>query len=101
MAFAYTGSLASALFIFVSPAIYYLAPILVIVGVTSLGCSFVLLNAFLPLLVANHPSTASSSASDSDFELEALNPEGDGRLREQRSDPDQLARDLERSAHIQ
>lgn len=55
---AYTGSVVSMLFIFISPTIYYLAPILVIIGVTSLGFSFVLLNAFLPLLVAAHPSEA-------------------------------------------
>jgi len=104
MTFAYTGSLASCLFIFISPALYFLAPILVIVGVTSLGCSFVLLNAFLPLLVANHPDNSTttkslSTDSSSDFELETLNPENGG-PRTKRSDPDRLARDLERSAQI-
>ena len=54
---AYTGSIVSMLFIFISPSVYYLAPFLVIAGVTSLGFSFVLLNAFLPLLVANHTSS--------------------------------------------
>jgi len=100
----YTGSLASCLFIFISPSLYYLAPILVIVGVSSLGCSFVLLNAFLPLLVAHHPDNSigkslSSSDSTSDHELERLNPVG--RLSSMgRSNPDKLARDLERSAQI-
>jgi UMF1 family MFS transporter len=100
---AYVGSTASALFIFITPAVYYLAPILVIVGVTSLGFSFVLLNAFLPLLVANHSDNSgtkfSSSDSSSDFELEALNPEPN-RGRIMRPDSERLARDLERSAQF-
>ncbi|KAH4798801.1 autophagy-related protein [Parastagonospora nodorum] len=103
MAFAYTGSVASALFIFISPTVYFLAPILVIVGVTSLGCSFVLLNAFLPLLVANHANNTgakfATADSSSDFELEALNPTLNVD-RVMRSDPDRLTRDLERSAHM-
>jgi UMF1 family MFS transporter len=103
MAFAYMGSIASALFIFITPAVYYLAPILVILGVTSLGCSFVLLNAFLPLLVTNHPHDSSPklpfSDSSSDFELEALHPNNDGG-RVLRPDTEGLARNLERSAQI-
>lgn len=102
MAFAYAGSLASMLFVFISPSTYSLAPILVIIGVTCLGCSFTLLNAFLPLLVTNHPDNAkpfsvSSSSDDGDLELEALHPEGNT-IR--RSDPEKLARDLDRSANI-
>lgn len=100
---AYSGSLASCLFIFITPSVYFLAPILVIVGVASLGCSFVLLNAFLPLIVANHPDNSGTKSlctdSSSDFELEALNPDSEG-SRSMRSDPDKLARDLERSAQI-
>jgi UMF1 family MFS transporter len=103
MTFTYTGSMASALFIFVTPTLYFLAPLLVIIGVTSLGCSFVLLNAFLPLLVTNHSDNSStkpvSSDSGSDFELEALNPDVNGHDLGL-SDPESLARDLERSAHI-
>ena len=103
LTFAYTGSTASSLFIFITPTFYYLAPILVIVGVASLGCSFVLLNAFLPLLVAYHDDKSStktlSSDSSCDFELEALNPDTDG-SGVMRSDPHCLTRDLERSAQI-
>jgi UMF1 family MFS transporter len=103
MVFAYTGSVASALFIFITPTIYYLAPILVIVGVASLGCSFVLLNAFLPLLVANHPDNIDPkmprSDSSSDFELESLNPDtNDSRIGQ--SGPERLGRNLARSAQI-
>ena len=35
---------------------YLLGPVLVIIGVTCLGSSFVLLNSYLPLLVSNHSS---------------------------------------------
>ncbi|KAH7132619.1 autophagy-related protein 22-1 [Dendryphion nanum] len=96
MTFAYTGSVASALFIFITPSIYFLAPLLVIVGVTCLGCSFTLLNAFLPLLVTNH-ETAIRHDDASDFELEALNP---GSNTIHRSDPDKLNRELALSAKI-
>lgn len=55
LAFAFSGAAASASFILVMPQWYILAAILVIIGVVSLGSSFVLLNSFLPLLAANHP----------------------------------------------
>lgn len=62
-----------------------------------------LLNAFLPLLVANHPDNSGAKSlftdSSSDFELEALDPENED-PRVMRSDPGRLARDLERSAQI-
>lgn len=101
---AYTGSIVSMLFIFISPSIYYLAPLLVVLGVTSLGFSFVLLNAFLPLLVANHPSESdlksfnSESSTSLDQELESFNPNGDTGAR--RANPEKLAKDLKRSAVI-
>ncbi|KAF2276809.1 autophagy-related protein 22-1 [Westerdykella ornata] len=95
LTFAYTGSVASALFVFISPAIYFLAPFLVIIGVTCLGCSFSLLNAFLPLLVSNHDDESAESLL-SRQELESLNPGSTVR----RSDPEKLSRDLERSAKI-
>lgn len=101
---AYTGSVVSMLFLFISPSIYYLAPILVVLGVTSLGFSFVLLNAFLPLLVANHPTESdlksfnSESTTSLDQELESFNPNGDSGVR--RANPEKLAKDLKRSAVI-
>ncbi|KAF1835587.1 autophagy-related protein-like protein 22 [Decorospora gaudefroyi] len=105
MVLAKLGSITSCLFIFVSPSVYYLAPTLACIGITSLGCSFVLLNAFLPLLVANHPDhitgKTSSSESSSHVELEALNPHSaNGPTPIHRSDPQKLTRDLERSATI-
>ncbi|KAH6625325.1 autophagy-related protein 22-1 [Boeremia exigua] len=100
LACAYTGAVVSMLFMFVSPRVFYLAPILVIAGVASLGFSFVLLNAFLPLLVANHPAEdelkSVASEEDVDQELESFIPNGDRR----RAHPDKLAKDLKRSAGI-
>ncbi|RMZ70419.1 MFS transporter family [Pyrenophora seminiperda CCB06] len=103
----YTGALASCLFIFITPSVYYLAPILVILGVTSLGCSFVLLNAFLPLLVARHPDNNDNSVGKSrvansaaaDVELENLHPSSTTPA-QQRTEKDKLTRSLSRSAQI-
>ncbi|KAH7312965.1 autophagy-related protein 22-like protein [Rhexocercosporidium sp. MPI-PUGE-AT-0058] len=55
VAFGVTGGLSSALFIVVVPQIFLVGSILAVIGVTCLGSSFVILNSFLPLLVANHP----------------------------------------------
>ncbi|KAH7380510.1 autophagy-related protein 22-1 [Phaeosphaeria sp. MPI-PUGE-AT-0046c] len=95
--FAYIGSIASVLFIFITPTVFYLAPILVIIGVTSLGCSFVLLNAFLPLLVANHSDNSISASTN--YELDSLSPSVAG-LRSTTPNAEDLARDLELSAQI-
>ena len=51
------------LFIFIFPDIFLLGSLLVIVSVTCLGSSNVLLNSFLPLLAANHPSIRNSGKS--------------------------------------
>lgn len=53
------------LFIFVVPNIYLVAAFLVILGVTCLGCSFVVLNSFLPLLASNHPSVHNANKEQS------------------------------------
>ncbi|KAG4438717.1 hypothetical protein IFR05_005797 [Cadophora sp. M221] len=58
--FGVTGGLSSALFIFVVPQIFLVGSVLAVVGVTCLGSSFVILNSFLPLLVANHPQVQGS-----------------------------------------
>lgn len=54
------------LFIFISPRIFLVAPVLVVIGVTCLGSSFVALNSFLPLLVANHPSVGDEKVINDD-----------------------------------
>ena len=53
--FASVGSIAGMMFLFINPSIFLLAPPLAILTIMSLGCSFVMLNAFLPLLASNHP----------------------------------------------
>lgn len=54
---AWTGAISCMLFIFISPSLYLLAPLLVVISVCCLGNGFALLNSFLPLLVANHTGT--------------------------------------------
>lgn len=70
------------LFLVVSPRIYLLGSVLVIIGVACLGSSFVLLNSFLPLLSWNHPSVASGGRKDESIavSLNPLNPV-DGHMR--------------------
>ncbi|KAH8592983.1 putative MFS transporter family protein [Bisporella sp. PMI_857] len=62
IAFGFVGATTSMLFLLVVPSIYLIGPILVVIGVTCLGSSFVLLNSFLPLLVLNHPNTETSES---------------------------------------
>lgn len=57
------------LFLLVVPQLYILGALLAVVGVTCLGSSFVVLNSFLPLLVANHESVqAKGRIPNDDFE---------------------------------
>lgn len=65
------------LFIFVAPPVFVLGALLVIIGVTCLGSSFVVLNSFLPVLVANDPSIQEAEAKDRSEELPHLNPNGE------------------------
>jgi UMF1 family MFS transporter len=60
LAFAWTGAIACMLFILISPSIYLLGALLVVVSVCCLGNGFALLNSFLPLLVANSPDIPAS-----------------------------------------
>jgi UMF1 family MFS transporter len=53
--FAWTGAIATMLFLPVVPSVYLLGALLAIIANTCLGASFVLLNSFLPLLVRHHP----------------------------------------------
>ncbi|KAJ4305670.1 Autophagy protein 22 [Kalmusia sp. IMI 367209] len=98
--FAYTGATVCSLFIFITSSVYFLAPILVIIGVTCLGSAFSLLNSFLPLLVSNHTSNRKPSLSDdsSDYELETLNPNLTNPTH--RTDPNKLTEDLQLSSRI-
>ena len=64
LSFAFTGSLATMLFIAIVPKVYLLGALLAIISNTCFGASFVLLNSFLPLLVRHHPSIQDSSRKD-------------------------------------
>ncbi|KAK5104263.1 hypothetical protein LTS08_002150 [Lithohypha guttulata] len=77
LTFGTVGSLASMSFVFVMPSIYLAGAVLAIIGIVCLGSSFVVLNSFLPLLAANHPSVLntqkerqSNTLHDSDNNLE-------------------------------
>ncbi|KAL8764828.1 MAG: hypothetical protein Q9209_007860, partial [Squamulea sp. 1 TL-2023] len=59
--FAFTGALATMLFISVIPRTFLFGGLLAIFANVCFGASFVLLNSFLPLLVRNHPSIQTSS----------------------------------------
>lgn len=60
------------LFLVIAPSVFYLGAILVVIGVTCLGSSFVVLNSYLPVLVANHPSVQNAPG-DHNEELSNLN----------------------------
>lgn len=66
MTFAFTGAGACMAFLLIWPQIYLLGALLTVVGVVSLGSTFVMLNSFLPLLAANHPSANDLDVVDSD-----------------------------------
>ncbi|OCL10924.1 hypothetical protein AOQ84DRAFT_336699, partial [Glonium stellatum] len=70
LCFGFTGAVTSMLFLLVTPRVYLLGAILLIIGVTCLGSSFNLLNSFLPLLVSNHPLIRGRRSSD--IALEAM-----------------------------
>ncbi|KAK0102546.1 Autophagy protein 22 [Cadophora gregata] len=55
--FAFTGSVATMLFLPIIPKLYLLAALLAMISNTCFGASFVLLNSFLPLMVRHHPRT--------------------------------------------
>ncbi|KAG8708551.1 Autophagy protein 22 [Ceratobasidium sp. 423] len=72
--FAILGSVSTMLFIVVKPGAYPLAALWTILSNVSFGASFVLLNAFLPVLVRNHPTVQAqlkSSLLDTDSESAA------------------------------
>lgn len=54
--FAFTGAIATMLFLPITSNIYLLGALLAVISNTCFGASFVLLNSFLPLLVRHHPS---------------------------------------------
>lgn len=77
VAFGLVGSATSMLFILIPPPVFVLGALLVVVGVTCLGSSFVVLNSFLPVLVANDPSIEQNEDRDPGEELPNLNSNGE------------------------
>ncbi|KAL6236129.1 autophagy-related protein 22-2 [Aspergillus navahoensis] len=76
LAFGFIGSATSMLFMLIVPQVFVLGALLVVIGVTCLGSSFVVLNSFLPILVAN--DTSVQRASDKNMgELHDLHTGGD------------------------
>ncbi|QSZ33567.1 hypothetical protein DSL72_005135 [Monilinia vaccinii-corymbosi] len=53
--FGFTGSVSAMLFLLVVPQIFLVGSFLTAICIVCLGCSFVILNSYLPLLVLNHP----------------------------------------------
>ncbi|RMZ90124.1 hypothetical protein DV736_g2635, partial [Chaetothyriales sp. CBS 134916] len=53
--FAMTGAITGMCFILIAPSLYLIAALLAVLAITCLGCSFVMLNSFLPVIAANHP----------------------------------------------
>ncbi|KAL8762382.1 MAG: hypothetical protein Q9184_001596 [Pyrenodesmia sp. 2 TL-2023] len=64
--FAFTGAVATVLFIAIIPKIYMLGGLLAIIANVCFGASFVLLNSFLPLLVKHHPTVQAPASDPSD-----------------------------------
>ena len=77
------------LFIFIVPSIFFLGSILVVIGVTCLGSSFVVLNSFLPVLIANHPFVLSPSREYGE-ELSGFNRANQASRRNSLGDDDSL-----------
>ncbi|PQE29007.1 MFS transporter family protein [Rutstroemia sp. NJR-2017a BBW] len=81
--FGFTGSVSAMLFLLVVPQIFIVGSLLTVICVVCLGCSFVILNSYLPLLVLNHPTVAStathSNGASSSIALEPLSP-NDGQV---------------------
>ena len=69
LSFAFTGAIATMLFLAIVPRVYVLGALLAVISNSCFGASFVLLNSFLPLLVRHHPSVQ-STASDSRHQSE-------------------------------
>lgn len=72
--FGSVGALASISFLFVVPAIYLVAALLVIIGITCLGSSFVVLNSYLPLLAVNHPSNQDHAKQSTHYASQSSSP---------------------------
>ena len=85
LSFAFTGAVATMLFLAVVPKIYPLGAILAIISNTSFGASFVLLNSFLPVLVRRHPTIQATVLDENNYS-EGPSPEQTSEYDEQGHD---------------
>ncbi|TKA77651.1 hypothetical protein B0A55_04622 [Friedmanniomyces simplex] len=90
IAFAVMGSVATMLFLPVTPAVYLLGSLWAMIGNVGFGASFVLLNSFLPVLVRHHPDVRAYGGGGS-ARLLAEDDEGD--LDDSQSSNEPLLRD--------
>ncbi len=79
------------LFMFITPRTFAFGSLLAIIGVVCLGSSFVILNSYIPLLVANHPLAHGVQNRDmngsSSIPLESLSPSVRRREPEEHGEP--------------
>lgn len=73
--FAFTGATATTAMLLVWPQVYLLGSLFIIIAVVCLGSTFVLLNSFLPLLAARHPSVQSQLHAASPLAKSDTSPE--------------------------
>lgn len=85
LSFAFTGAVATMLFLVVVPKVYPLGAILAIISNTCFGASFVLLNSFLPVLVRRHPDIQATENAENGY-LEGPSPEHSAEYEEQGHD---------------
>lgn len=67
LSFAFTGAVATMLFLAVVPKVYVIGALLAIISNTCFGASFVLLNSFLPVLVRRHPSIQATEIDENGY----------------------------------
>ncbi|ESZ99119.1 hypothetical protein SBOR_0529 [Sclerotinia borealis F-4128] len=77
--FGFTGSVSAMLFLLVVPQIFVVGSLLTVICVVCLGCSFVILNSYLPLLVLNHPVVQSDEEPSNESSSIPLQPISPGR----------------------
>ncbi|PNS21310.1 hypothetical protein CAC42_1089 [Sphaceloma murrayae] len=88
LSFAAVGAVALMLFLPINSSVYALGALWAIIANVCLGATFVLLNAYLPLLVRWHPSVQKPSINLTESFTSATGPAEEARHRVSRSDDD-------------
>ncbi|KAK8156493.1 autophagy-related protein 22-like protein [Phyllosticta citrichinensis] len=84
--FAAIGSVATMLFLPVTPPVFLLGALLAIIANTAYGASNVLLNSFLPLLVRNHPTVRPYDNDDDDDDDDEYSSSSEGAIMDEADD---------------